>query len=58
MGKLTSTIGKAILKVILFFFLLFDCFAGYMSIIKSYNGKVLTVKGYYALCIGTHLYHA
>ena len=39
-------------------FLLFDCFAGYMWITKSYNGNVLTVKGLYALkCIGTHLYH-
>ena len=29
-----------------------------MWIIKSYNGKVLTINGFYALkCIGTHLYH-
>ena len=29
-----------------------------MCIIKRYNGKVLTVNGFYALkCIGTHLYH-
>ena len=40
------------------FFLLFDCFDGYMWMIKSYNDKVLTVKGFYALkCIGTYLYH-
>ena len=40
------------------FFLRFDCFAGYMWIIKSYNGKVLTVKRFYALrCSGTHVYH-
>ena len=60
MGKVTSPTGKAILLVnlFLFFFLLFDCFAGYMWIIKRYNGKVLTVNGFYALkCIGTHLYH-
>ena len=29
-----------------------------MWIMKRYNGKVLTVNGFYALkCIGTHLYH-
>ena len=29
-----------------------------MCIIKHYNGKGLTVNGFYALkCIGTHLYH-
>ena len=29
-----------------------------MCVIKRYNGKVLTVNGFYALkCIGTHLYH-
>ena len=29
-----------------------------MCVIKHYNGKVLTVNGFYALkCIGTHLYH-
>ena len=58
-GKVTSPTGKAILLVNLFcFVLLFDCFAEYMWILKHYNGKVLTVNGFYALkCIGTHLYH-
>ena len=57
--EVTSPTGKAILLVNLFcFVLLFDCFAGYMWIIKCYNGKALTVNGFYALkCIGTHLYH-
>ena len=55
MGKVTSPTGKAISLVNLFrFFLLFNCFAGYMWIIKRNNGKVLTVNGFYALkCTGT-----
>ena len=57
-GKVTSPTGKAILLVNLFcFVLLFDCFAGYMWIIKCYNGKVLTVNVLALKCIGTHLYH-
>ena len=60
MGKVTSPARIAILLVFfcVVFFLLSDCFAGYMWIIKSYSGKVVTVKGFYALkCIVTHLYH-
>ena len=55
MKKVISPTGKTILLVNLFcFLLLFDCFAGYMWIIKRYNGKVLTVNGFYALKFYSH----
>ena len=67
MDEMTSPIEKkALLVIVLYFFffffffalLLFDYFAGYMWMIKSYNGKILTVKGFSALKgIGYHLYH-
>ena len=53
-----TTLQLGLTLYFVFVLLVFDCFAGYMQIIRSYNDNILTVKGFYALkCNDSHLYH-
>ena len=57
-SDITNRRSNLIGKLVLVFFSTFWLFCWYMWIIKRYNGKVLTVNGFYDLkCIDTHLYH-